>query len=166
MVTQTVDRGTAGGGALESVPSSVAQPQKLPHLEGMVTLLEEIDRISETMGEDRSGDWSGSGATGGGMMQAGGQTGTSPRDQAIAALPMPNVMKRHLEAHIVREMKTLRRDIRRITRVRTPGAAYKLNELYTRLRRLHGLLHDILEASFEVLRRLFIKVFVDKQPII
>ncbi len=166
MVTQTTLTAEGSGGHLEQAPASVSQPQKLPHLEGMMTLLEEIDRISEKTGEDRSGDWSG--ASGGtAVAQTGSKaTAQSPRDQAIANLPLPPLMMRQLEAHVLQEVKELRKEIKRVTRLRDPGGAFRLNELYTRLRRLHALLHEIFEASYEVLRRLFIKVFIDKQPIL
>lgn len=166
MVTQSANKTAGGSGGLEQAPSNVAQPQKLPHLEGMVTLLEEIDRISEKTGEDRSGDWSGATGGTGTAVRTTGQSGISPRDQAIANLPATGVMVQQLQAHIITEIKTLRKEIRSVTRLRNPGAAFQLNELYTKLRRLNGLLHDLFEASYEVLKRLFVKVFIDKQPIL
>lgn len=164
MVTQNAEK--SGGGTFEQAPLQVThQPQRLPNLSNMAELLSEIEKIAETTGEDRSGDWSGT-QPGTAMAAAGTQTGTSPRDRAIAAIPETKVMLRQLEQHIVTEIKTLRRDIKRVTRVRSPGAAYRLNELYTRMRRLHALLHSLFETSVEAVRRLFIKVFIDKQPIL
>lgn len=165
MVTQNVDR-AAGGGGIEQSPSHVAQPQKLPHLSNMAELLGEIEKIAENTGEDRSGDWSGTSPAIRGAGAGTGVQGVSPRDQAIADLPPGPVLRKQLERHIVTEIKTLRRDIRRIAKVRSGGSAFRLNELYTRLRRLNALLHDLFQASYEVLRRLFVKVFIDKQPIL
>lgn len=155
-----------GGGSLEQASANVSQPQKLPHLEGMMELLSEIDRISEKTGEDRSGDWSGTSPGAGAVARSSGQTGMSPRDIAIAGIPAPAAMVKQLEAHVLSEVKELRKEIRTVTKLKSPGGAYRLNELYTKLRRLHALLAELLEASYDVLKRLFIKVFIDKQPIL
>lgn len=165
MVTQNAEK--SGGGTFEQAPLQVThQPQRLPNLSNMAELLSEIEKISEKTGEDRSGDWGGTQPGTATAAAGGAQAGTSPRDQAIAAIPGTQVMLRQLEQHIIKEIKTLRRDIKRVTRVRSPGAAYRLNELYTRMRRLHALLHSLFETSVEAVRRLFIKVFIDKQPIL
>jgi hypothetical protein len=165
MVSTNADK-SIGGGAVEHAPQQVVQPKPLPHLSNMADLLGEIGKIAESTGEDRSGDWSGSGAGAVARGTSGGQAGTSPRDQAIANVPSTPVMLKELEKHIVTEIKTLRKDIKSITRLRSPGAAFQLNELYTKMRHLHSLLREILEASYEVVKRLFVKVFIDKQPIL
>lgn len=165
MALQNAEK-SAGGGTLEQAPAQTAQPQKLPNLSSMAELLGEIEKIAETTGEDRSGDWSGTTPGTTAVATGGAITGQSPRDRAIAAIPEVAVMRKELEKHIVTEIKVLRKDIRRITRVRAPGAAFRLNELYTRLRRLNSLLHDLFATSYEVVRRLFVKVFIDKQPIL
>ncbi|MBU2213431.1 hypothetical protein KKC44_06055 [Patescibacteria group bacterium] len=141
----------------------VEQPHKLEGLLETITLL---DKISERSGEDRSGDLGGAGA---GAVAAGAQAqaGQSARDQAIANLPKELVLRKQLARHIEKEVKTLRKEVRRATRrVSKPGAAHNLNDLYARIRRLNSLLATILEASYEVVKRLFIRVFIDKQPIL
>ncbi len=168
MVNNAIDRkGMEGGGALEHSQESVAQPNKLPTLNGMAELISAIDSISvpsETSGEGPSNDWSGQ--SGGAMVKSGQQSGMSPRDRAIANLPAPAVMAKQLEGHIRAEIKDLRKQVGSITSLRRPGAAFRLAELYARIRRLHSLLNELLESSYEVLRRVFIKVFIDKQSIL
>lgn len=159
-----VERSAGAGGAPEHAPMQVVQPQKLD-LSSVAEVLADIGNVAEAAGEDRSGDWSGSAGGRPGMTVAGDHA-VSPRDRAIAAAPAPTVMLRKLERHVVTEIKTLRRDIRRVTRIRAPGSAHHLNELYTRLRRLNALLRSLVEASVEVVKRLFVKVFIDKQPIL
>lgn len=90
----------------------------------------------------------------------------SARDQAIAAIPQPAVIQRELATHIRMEVKQLRKQALTVARMSKPGAAYKLNQLYARIHRLNGLLGDLFEASYEALKRMFIRVFIDKQPIL
>ncbi|MFA7681412.1 MAG: hypothetical protein WCX61_00075 [Candidatus Peribacteraceae bacterium] len=142
----------------------VQQPKKL---EGLLETLSLLDRISERVSEDRSSDLgsAGGGATTGATAQ--GQQGTSARDQAIAAIPDERIMRAQLAKHIEKEVQLLQKDIRRAARrAARPGAAYKLNELYARIRRLNSLLANLLEASYDVLKRLFIRVFIDNQPVL
>ena len=42
----------------------------------------------------------------------------------------------------------------------------EFNKFNKRIRRLNSLIAEILEASYEVLKRLFIRVFIDKQSVI
>ena len=140
---------------------NVLQPGKA---EGLAMLVAEINELpSETTGEDRSGDWSGQ--TGTAMATTGGAQQTTARDQAIANLPAQTQMQKRLEAHIRAEVKELRKQTRLIVRSRKPGSAYALAQLYAKIRHLNALLADLLEASYDVLKRLFVKVFVDKQAI-
>ncbi|OGJ56122.1 hypothetical protein A2706_02260 [Candidatus Peribacteria bacterium RIFCSPHIGHO2_01_FULL_51_35] len=140
----------------------VSQPLKSEVIR-MLDTLNAIDsvpqRVSERTGEDISGD----------MGMAAGTAGAgqiSPRDQAIANLPEPVLMQKQLEKHIQREVRRLTKEAARISRLQKPGAAFYLNELYARIRRLNALLHELWDASVEVVKRLFIRVFVDKQPIL
>ena len=55
--------------------------------------------------------------------------------------------------------------LRMIVRSKKPGSAYALSQLYAKIRHLNALLADLLEASYDVLKRLFVKVFIDKQAI-
>lgn len=139
----------------------VTQPEKF---EGLLETITLMDKVSERMGEDRSGDMGGGGS---------GQSGkgddddaTSARAQAIANLPETPEMRRELGSYIQKEIKVLRKQIRRQAfRASKPGSAHQLNELYGKIRRLNSLLSELMEASVDVLKRLFIKVFVDKQTI-
>jgi len=141
----------------------VEQPHKLEGLLETITLL---DKISERVGEDRSGDLGGAGVGPAGT-GATAQAEQSVRDQAIANLPAELVIRKQLAKHIEKEVKTLRKEVRSATRrVSKPGAAHNLNDLYARIRRLNSLLATILEASYDVVKRIFIRVFIDKQPIL
>ena len=115
-------------------------------------------RVSERTGEDRSVGPAGSGAS--------AVRGPSPRDLAIANLPVPVIMQKRLEKHIRHEIKQLNKEAKRVSRMSKPGAAYYLNELYGKIRRLNSLLHELFESSVELMKRLYIRVFIDKQPII
>jgi len=139
----------------------VEQPKKL---EGLLEMIDTLNSISERLGEDRSGDM---GGAGGRAVQQGGATGTSQRDQAIANLPAPTVMRQELKKHIEKEVRTLQKEIQRSARrIAKPGAAYHQNMLYARIRRLNALLASIIETSIEMVQRLFIRVFIDKQQVI
>ncbi|MCF7844811.1 MAG: hypothetical protein K9M03_03215 [Kiritimatiellales bacterium] len=140
----------------------VEQPHKL---EGLLDTIMLLDKISDRVGEDRSGDLGGAGAVATGT-GATTQTGQSARDQAIAAIPAETMIRKQLAKHIEKEVKTLRKEVRNATRrVSKPGSAHHLNDLYARIRRLNSLLATILEASYDVVKRLFVRVFIDKQPI-
>ena len=140
---------------------TVTQPEKIGSLLDTLNL---IDQMSERIGENKSGDLGGSG----GQMQTGtaGTRTVSPRDQAIAHLPDEQVMQKKLREKIRSEVGVLRAQIRSIPASSHPGAAYRLNRLYARIRMLNRLLATLLESSFDVIKRLFIRVFIDEQPIL
>ena|SRR3989344_8389933 len=143
----------------------VMQPTKAETFRGLDLFIEEINRISETAAGQASEQWSGSGTTA--VAQTGSaQTGTSWRDQAIANLPPTAVMQKQLEQHIRMEVKKLRKEANRIARIGKPGGAYHLNNLYSRIRHLNALLAELLEAGYDVLKRLFIRIFIDRQTIL
>ena len=76
-------------------------------------------------------------------------------------------MQRKLEQHIKKEVRQLNRETRKLSRrASKKGAAHKLTELYARIRRLNGLLAELLEASIDVVKRLYIRIFVDKQAVL
>ncbi|MDP7069365.1 MAG: hypothetical protein QF815_02455 [Candidatus Peribacteraceae bacterium] len=138
----------------------VTQPDKFQGLLETITLM---DKVSESMGEDKSGDLGG-GGTGGGSAQ--GDQSQSARAQAIANIPDTPEMREELAKYIQKEIKVLRKQVRKKTfKMSKPGAAHSRNELYSQIRRLNSLLAELIEASVEVLKRLFIRVFVDKQSI-
>ena len=126
-----------------------------------------MDKVSETMGEDRSGDWSGSGSGTGGSQQGDDDDGTtSARAKAIANLPEPDMMKKEIGKYIQKEIKSLRKQVRRRAfRASKPGSAHQMNEMYAKIRRLNNLFAELMESSVDVLKRIFIRIFVDKQSI-
>ena len=144
--------------------ASVLQPGKAP---GIESILDQIDamRVGEKTGEDKSGDWSGAG--GGAMVQKGddGQT-LSPRDIALKNLPPQQVMQKQIAKHIAVEMRQLRRSARKVTRIGRAGQAFELAKIYTRMRQLSGLLQQLWESSYDVVRRIFIRIFIDKQSVL
>lgn len=140
---------------------AVLQPGKA---EGLAMLVAEINELpSESSGSVPAND--GVTATGGATAMQSGQQGMSARDLAIANIPAPAQMQKQLEAHIRAEVKELRKQTKLIIRSRKPGSAYALAQMYAKIRHLNSLLSDLFEASYEVLKRLFVKVFIDKQPI-
>lgn len=134
----------------------VQQPRKLE------AILAEIEHLSETAPTKIAED---GGATTGNPRTATGKSppSLSPREHALANLPPAALMQRHLQKHIHEEMKKLRREAGHVVHPSKPGAAFQLNCIYARIRRLSALLAEIWEASYEVLRRMFIRIFIDKQ---
>ena len=161
MGKKSLDKRESGAESVEHSALIVSQPQKL---EGLLETITLIDRVSERLGEDRSGDWGGGGGAG---AQAGGQTKQTARDKAIKNLPKPELMKQKLTRHIEKEVKSVRKQIRKeARRASKPGSAHRINELYARVRRLNSLLSGILDAGYDVVKRLFIRTFIDKQTVI
>lgn len=157
----TPDRQTEAAPTSVKPVLTVTQPATVSSL---LETLNSIDQLTERVGEDRSGDTGGSG----GPMQSGATRGrtVSLRDQAIASLPSEQIMQKKLEEKIRTEVRSLRKQIRSIPSSGKPGAAFRLNKLYARIRMLNRLLATLLESSLDVIRRLFIRVFVDEQPIL
>lgn len=141
---------------------TVTQPATISSLLDTLNL---IDQVSERIGEDRSGDM-GSGGAQQGTSGAGTAKTASPRDQAIAHLPAQQEMQRKLTEKIRIEVRQLRKQIRSIPASGKPGAAFELNKIYARIRMLNRLLSSLWEASFDVIKRLFIRTFIDDQPIL
>lgn len=144
----------------ESAPSVVFQPPKLTEVVEMINLM---GKISTRAAEDRSRDMGSAGGQGK-AQQSGGQQ--SFRDQAIASLPAPEQMQRKLVSHIQGEIRSLSRQARSIARSNRAGSAYLLSELYRKIRRLSTLIEELLQASIEVIKRFYIAVFIDNQPLI
>lgn len=161
MAGNTPDRHIESAPLAQKPVLTVTQPEKIGSLLDTLNL---IDQMSERIGEDRSGDMGGKG----GQMQTGtaGTRTVSPRDQAIAALPGEQVMQTKLAEKIHAEVGSLRKQIRSIPGSSHPGAAYRLNKLYARIRLLNRLLATLFESSLDVIKRLFIRVFIDEQPIL
>lgn len=161
------DKQHAPSASPEAAPSAVvSQPMKVDLNGQLGSFLEEIGRISESSPTGPSNDGPmGSGNSA--VQTAGGSTPVvSARDEAIANIPAPHVMQKQLEAHIKAEVKKLRKQAKVIARINQPGGAYRLNLLYMRIHHLNALLSELLSSSVEVLKRLFIKVFIDKQTVL
>lgn len=163
------DRQTGLNTPAEAPSAVVSQPVKVDsHLGNQLgSFLEEINTISESAGNGPGENWS-SGSTGGTQQTSGNGSApvVSARDEAIANLPHPKVMQKQLEAHIKAEVKSLRKQAKAIARINQPGGAYRANQLYTRIRHLNALLSELLSSSADVLKRLFIRVFIDKQTVL
>lgn len=164
MADRSPEKGLSSLGSTETHPETrVAQPIQLSPMLG--EFLEEIGKIGESAKGEPGEQWSGDGSGAAATQQTRG-SGTSARDLAIANLPPQQQMQAQLEAHIREEIKHLRKQAKHIAKLSRPGAAYHINQLYARMRHLNALLAELLEASFEALKRLFIRVFVDKQNIV
>ena len=154
------------GPSIKSVEVSkliVKQPPKMEQLGKLLETLETYSaKISERSGEDASSDL-GSAGTGGGAQ---GAKQSSPRDEAIRNLPAMEVMQQKLAQHIRKEARKLEKLARSAESQTGPGAAHRLNAIYAKIRRLNLLIYELLEASVEVLKRLFIRVFIDRQTIL
>ncbi len=141
----------------------VRQPAKLAELG---KLLETFDNLNARVSERSSGpaqDWSGGSGAGAGQK---GDDDVSPREKAIQAMPVPEIVRQQLEQHIEKEVAKLEKSARALARARKPGSAFHLNELYAKIRKLHSLMGRLVELAEDVLKRLFIKVFIDRQSIL
>ena len=148
--------------ALERANNVVFQPQKLKEVVEIVDLM---GKISSRVREDNSGDLpvaAGTGTT----KQAGQTAGQSTRDQAIAKAPPIPIMQRKIVRHLEREVRTLQHQAMVLSRSKKRGSAYLLAELYKRIRRLSLVISDMMHASAAMIRRFYISVFIDHQPLI
>mgnify|MGYP000113430717 CR=1 FL=1 len=168
MVNTPLESGSRAPEGGEKLPSTnVVQPAKVESLAGLESILLAVNKIAERPGGTVGEQWSGgAGQQSGAVAQAGGTTGISPRDQAIAALPGPEKMQLELKGHIEQEVQKLHKEAVRVAKLNRPGAAYRLNELYSRIHKLNKLLSDLFDASVDVVKRIFIRVFIDRQPIL
>ncbi len=162
-MVNTPERSPAPSPKLEKA-GAVVQPVKTETMSAI--LMDVNDAIKEANPSGPGEQWSGSsqGTTSTGIQPA--SQGTSWRDQAIANLPVPVVMQQKLHTHIEEEIKELRKQASKITDLRKPGAANHFNQLHAKIHRLNSLLAGLFEASIDVIKRIFIRVFIDKQPIL
>jgi hypothetical protein len=158
-----------GPSALKSVESSkliVTQPAKLKELGKLLETLDtvaSIGNVSERSAEDSSSDM---GGAGGGSSGQSGTRGASARDLAIQAMPSEAIMQQRLTKHIRQETRKLEKMAKAVARSSQPGSAHKLNEIYAKIRRMNALVHQLVHASVEVIKRFFVRVFIDNQPIL
>lgn len=75
-------------------------------------------------------------------------------------------MQKALQREIRREIRSLQKEAKRITRIKEPGSAYRLSMLFARIRDLRLLMDRVLEASYDTLKKIFVRVFVDKQQLL
>ncbi len=164
-MTSSAEKAPSALKSVETTRLIVKQPAKLKELTNLLETFENFSaRVSERTGEDTSRDLGGAGGGAGG--QQGGAQGASARDLAIKKLPMPEIMQQQLARHIRKETRKLEKLASRVARSSAPGSAHKLNELYAKIRRMNAMVYDLLQASVDVLKRLFIRVFIDNQPIL
>lgn len=131
---------------------------------GIRDFLENINAISES-GSARAGEDLPAKSGGKASGTTAVQTRTQTREETLASLPAPAVMQKEIAKHIKMEVKKLRREARRVSRVSQAGGAHNLSQLYARIHRLNALLHELFEASIDVLKRLYVRIFVDRQAI-
>lgn len=165
-LSSSADTGMSRTASIETARLTVRQPAKMAELNKLLETFENLNaRVSERTAEDASHDLGGAGATAGATGQQGAQ-GVSARDLSIRKIPAAAVIQERLTRHIRQETRKLERLARRAAGSSAPGSAHTLNALYAKIRRLNSLISEILSASLDVLRRLFIRVFIDQQPIL
>lgn len=144
----------------ESAPARVFQPHALKEI---VEIIDLMGNVASRVREDKSGDLGAGGST---ATTGAAQTGSSARDQAIANVPAPEVMQQKLVAHLEKELKSVEKQARKLARSRKRGSAFMLSELYKNIHRLTALIADLLQASAEIIKRFYISVFIDRQPLV
>lgn len=145
---------------IENAPTIVFQPQKLKEV---VEIIDLMGNVALRVREDSSGDMGGGGTAGAKAQQ---KTGTSARDEAIARAPAVEVMQQKLVQHLRQEMASIQRQARRTARSNARGSAWTLAELYRKMRSLSSLITEILHASTEMVKRFYVSVFIDRQPLV
>jgi hypothetical protein len=138
----------------------VRQP---PKLESLLTVLSDLERISERLGEDRAQDLGGGSTT---RHSSRGDDGTSIRAQTIAKLPSTSVMRSRLTNHLQKEVRQLERRAKRMARNSQKGGAFLLNELYARIRKIQALIAELMDAAAEMVKQLYIRLFIDRQQLV
>jgi len=149
----------------ESIPNASFIVQQPPKLESLLGLLADLEKISEIVGEESSRDLGGGIRVGGGAM-GGSSGGTSLRDQAIQALPSTEIMRQMLRKHLQHEVRDLEKRAARMARSTKKGSAYLLNELYAKIRRIQSLMAELIEAAADLVKRLYIRLFIDHQQLV
>lgn len=166
MAALTPETGSQLSSSPETAAANVSQPLAVSTTQ-LAEFLSGLDTISETnrgtAGEDIPAHSSGSGRAVATQGQSSG--GTSARDQAIANLPSAAVMQREIAKHIKSEVKKLRKEAKRAARISEPGGAHQLVQLYAKIHRLNSVLKEIFEAGIDMVKRLYIRIFVDRQAI-
>ena len=161
---QSVENGAGKREKIEmaTMKLTVKQPERIKSL---LTVLADLESISERVSEtaDRDLGSGGMSSTGAG---ATGDDSQSARAQAIKSLPSTNVMRGRLTRHLEHEVHQLERRAKRMAHKAGMGSAYLLNELYSRIRKIQALIAEIADATAEVVRRLYVRLFVDNQQLV
>jgi len=137
---------------------TVHQPEKMKDL---LTLLEILEGVTEQV---KGPQPAGAGAQIGDDDQS--VSVPTARQAALANLPAASVMQQRLVRSLEREVQDLQRQARRAARSFRRGSAYLLNELYARIRKIQAMIAEILSAAQETIERLYVRLFVDGQPIV
>jgi hypothetical protein len=172
-IRENIGKMTILKSTIESAPSIISSSSEVAHgvvfqpqkLKEVVDIIDLMGNISSRVREDSSGDMGG----GGGGQQGDDNTagaGTSVRDQLIARAPVVSIMQKELVHHLYKEIHTLERQVKETRQKKGKGSAYIIAEMYKKIRKLSSLITEILYASTEMIRRFYIAVFIDKQPIV
>lgn len=144
----------------ENAPAIVFQP---PALKEVVEVINLMGTVSNRIREDNSGDMP---VGTSGAQASTTQTGVSTRDEAIANAPAIPIMQQKLVEELRKEVATIEKQARTLKRSGGRGSAFALNELYRKIRRLSNLIAEILQASADMIKRFYVSVFIDKQPLV
>jgi hypothetical protein len=151
---------TSLSSAADNAPSVVFQPQRLKEIVEVVDLM---GTVARRVREDGASDPAAAGSRAASQQ---GATGTSARDEAIAKAPPVAVMQKKLVEHLQQDRKHIQRQAKAIARSNAPGAAWRLTELYKKIRSLSSLITQILHASADMIKRFYIAAFIDHQPLV
>jgi hypothetical protein len=151
--------GVAVREALGSYRLSVRQP---PQVKDLINLLEMLEGVTERVTASKGASSIG---------QVGAQGGEddhreSARYQALANLPDTPLMQKRLVSSLEREVTILKRQARKAAFRLKRGGAFVLNNIYAKIRKIKAMIAEILSATREVVERLYVRLFVDGQPIV
>lgn len=149
-----------GREAPEAYKLTVRQPEQVKDL---IKLLEILEGVTEAVGVQPPGASAGSVA---GMQGDDAGDRSSLREQALAHLPDTPVMQRKLISSLEHEVSHLKRQARRAALKMRRGGACALNEIYAKIRKIKVMIAEILEATREIVERLYVRLFIDGQPIV
>ena len=147
---------------VKTMKLTVKQPERI---QSLLTVLSDLESISERVSETADHDL-GSGGPASAGAGSRGDDSQSIRAQAIKSLPSTSVMRGRLTRHLEHDVRQLERRAKRMARRVGKGSAYLLNELYARIRKIQALIAELVDATAEVVRRLYIRLFVDHQQLV
>ena len=153
---------TMATGNDQQTAAIVFQP---PRLSQIVEIVDVMGSVVESIREENARDLPVAGRA---IASAGAaQTATvSARDAAIAAAPPVPIMQKKLVKHLRKEVRIIEREVWKLSHSRARGSAYLLSVLYRKIRRLSSLIGEILHAGADVIKRFYVAVFIDHQPLI